>query len=136
MNGELDFYQSIIRRVSLLKGVKQTVLDEIIEETILTRSKFDCTYNEKNGAYCFILSGGFDFLTSQVAKKIGFDGSFSNSLEIKDSQLTGNITFPIFGMHSKLQTLTHLCNKQNISVKDAAAIGDGANDLEMLKVAG
>ena len=137
MNGELDFYQSIIRRVSLLKGVKQTVLDEIIEETILTSgANLIAPTMKKNGAYCFILSGGFDFLTSQVAKKIGFDGSFSNSLEIKDSQLTGNITFPIFGMHSKLQTLTHLCNKQNISVKDAAAIGDGANDLEMLKVAG
>ena len=137
MNGELDFYQSIILRVSLLKGVKQTVLDEIIEETVLTSgANLIAPTMKKNGAYCFILSGGFDFLTSQVAKKIGFDGSFSNSLEIKDSQLTGNITFPIFGMHSKLQTLTHLCNKQNISVKDAAAIGDGANDLEMLKVAG
>ena len=137
MNGELDFYQSIIRRVSLLKGVKQTVLDEIIEETILTSgANLIAPTMKKNGAYCFILSGGFDFLTSQVAKKIGFDGSFSNSLEIKNSQLTGNINSPIFGMHSKLQTLTHLCNKQNISVKDAAAIGDGANDLEMLKVAG
>lgn len=137
MNGELDFYQSIILRVSLLKGVKQTVLDEIIEETVLTSgANLIAPTMKKNGAYCFILSGGFDFLTSQVAKKIGFDGSFSNSLEIKDSQLTGNITFPIFGMHSKLQKLTHLCNKQKISVKDAAAIGDGANDLEMLKVAG
>ncbi len=137
MNGELDFHQSIIRRVSLLKGVKQTVLDEIIEETILTSgANLIAPTMKKNGAHCFILSGGFDFLTSQVAKKIGFDGSFSNSLEIKDSQLTGNIIFPIFGMHSKLQTLTHLCNKQNISIKDAAAIGDGANDLEMLKVAG
>ena len=137
MNGELDFHQSIIRRVSLLKGVKQTVLDEIIEETVLTSgANLIAPTMKKNGAYCFILSGGFDFLTSQVAKKIGFDGSFSNSLEIKNSQLTGNINSPIFGMHSKLQTLTHLCNKQNISVKDAAAIGDGANDLEMLKVAG
>jgi len=137
MNGELDFHQSLIRRVSLLKGVKQTVLDEIIEETVLNSgANLIAPTMKKNGAYCFILSGGFDFLTSQIAKKIGFDGSFSNSLEIKNSQLTGNINSPIFGMHSKLQTLTHLCNKQNISVKDAAAIGDGANDLEMLKVAG
>ncbi len=137
MNGELDFHQSIIRRVSLLKGVKQTVLDEIIEETVLTSgANLIAPTMKKNGAYCFILSGGFDFLTSQVAKKIGFDGSFSNSLEIKNSQLTGKINLPIFGMHSKLQTLIYLCNKQNISVKDAVAIGDGANDLEMLKVAG
>jgi len=137
MNGELDFHQSIIRRVSLLKGVKQTVLEEIIEETVLTSgANLIAPTMKKNGAYCFILSGGFDFLTSQVAKKIGFDGSFSNSLEIKNSQLTGNINSPIFGMHSKLQTLTHLCNEQNISVKDVAAIGDGANDLEMLKAAG
>ena len=137
MNGELDFHQSIIRRVSLLRGVKQTVLDEIIEETVLTSgANLIAPTMKKNGAYCFILSGGFDFLTSQVAKKIGFDGSFSNSLEIKNSQLTSNINSPIFGMHSKLQTLTHLCNKQNISVKEAAAIGDGANDLEMLKLAG
>ena len=137
MNGELDFHQSIIRRVSLLKGVKQTVLDEIIEETVLTSgANLIAPTMKKNGAYCFILSGGFDFLTSQVAKKIGFDGSFSNSLEIKKSQLTGNINSPIFGMHSKLKMLTHLCDEQNISVKDAAAIGDGANDLEMLKTAG
>ena len=137
MNGELDFNQSIIRRVSLLKGVKQSVLDEIIEETVLTSgANLIAPTMKKNGAYCFVLSGGFDFLTSQVAKKIGFDGSFSNSLEIKNSQLTGNINFPIFGMHSKLQTLTNLCNEKNISVKEAAAIGDGANDLEMLKKAG
>ncbi len=137
MNGELDFHQSIIRRVSLLKGVKQTVLDEIIEETVLTSgANLIAPTMKKNGACCFILSGGFDFLTSQVAKKIGFDGSFSNSLEIKNSQLTGNINSPIFGMHSKLQMLKHLCKKQNISVKDAAAIGDGANDIEMLKTAG
>jgi phosphoserine phosphatase len=137
MNGELDFNQSIIRRVSLLKGVKQSVLDEIIEETVLTSgANLIAPTMKKNGAYCFILSGGFDFLTSQVARKIGFDGSFSNSLEIKNSQLTGNINFPIFGMHSKLQTLTNLCNEKNISVKEAAAIGDGANDLEMLKKAG
>ena len=137
MNGELDFHQSLIRRVSLLKGVKQTVLDEIIEETVLNSgANLIAPTMKKNGAYCFILSGGFDFLTSQIAKEIGFDGSFSNSLEIKNSQLTGNVNSPIFGMHSKLQMLTHLCNKQNISIKDAAAIGDGANDLEMLKVAG
>ena len=80
MNGELDFNQSIIRRVSLLKGVKQSVLDEIIEETVLTSgANLIAPTMKKNGAYCFVLSGGFDFLTSQVAKKIGFDGSFSNS---------------------------------------------------------
>ena len=91
---------------------------------------------KKSGAFCYIVSGGFDFLTIPIAQKIGFDGSFSNKLEITNSHLTGNVIPPILGVHAKKEALTQLSKQHNLKSTDVAAIGDGANDLEMLEAAG
>ena len=137
MQGNINFKQSIVQRVSLLKGMKTSILEEVVKETELNKgASLLAPTMKKNGAVCYILSGGFDFITSQIAKKIGFDGFFSNSLEIRDFKLTGNIIPPIFGMDAKLETLINLTNEHEISVNDVVAIGDGANDLEMLRTAG
>ncbi len=137
MHGELNFEQSVIHRVSLLKNVGVAVLEKVVKETSFNAGALLLApIMKKNGAFCYILSGGFDFLTNQISKEIGFDGSFSNSLEVKNSKLTGNIIPPIFGKQAKLETLISLTNKHNLSFDSVVAIGDGANDLEMLKKAG
>ncbi len=137
MRGELDFNQSITRRVAMLKGIKEDILLEIIEETHLNNgASLIAPTMKKSGASCYIVSGGFDFLTIPIAKKISFDGSFSNRLELENSYLTGNIIPPILGVHSKKETLTQLSKQHKIKSADVAAIGDGANDLEMLEAAG
>ena len=137
MRGKLGFKKSIIQRVSLLKGVNASLLEEVVQETDFNKgASLLAPVMKKNGAVCYILSGGFDFITNRIAQKIGFDGSFSNSLEVKNSKLTGNVIPPIFDMHSKLKKLINLINEYNITTNDVVAIGDGANDLEMLKVAG
>ena len=137
MRGEVDFNQSITRRVAMLKGIKEDILLEIIEETHLNNgASLLAPTMKKSGAYCYIVSGGFDFLTIPIARKIGFDGSFSNRLEIENSYLTGNVIPPIFGEHAKKEALTQLSKQHKIKSEDVAAIGDGANDLKMLEAAG
>ena len=137
MRGELDFNQSIAQRVAMLKGTREDILLEIIEETYLNNgASLLAPTMKRKGASCYIVSGGFDFLTIPIAKKIGFDGSFSNRLEVENSLLTGNIVPPILGVHAKKEALNQLSKKYKIRNEDVAAIGDGANDLEMLKAAG
>ena len=137
MRGELDFNQSIMKRVAMLKGIKEDILLEIIEETHLNNgASLLAPTMKKSGAFCYIVSGGFDFLTIPIAQKIGFDGSFSNKLEITNSHLTGNVIPPILGVHAKKEALTQLSKQHNLKSADVAAIGDGANDLEMLEAAG
>ena len=137
MRGELDFNQSIIRRIAMLKGLREEILIEIIAETQLNNGASSLAPTmKKNGAFCYIVSGGFDFLAIPIAKKIGFDGSFSNRLEIENLHLTGNLIPPILDLRAKQETLNYLCEKHDIKSNDVAAIGDGANDLGMLKNAG
>ena len=137
MRGELDFNQSIIRRIAMLKGLREEILTEIIAETQLNNGASSLAPTmKKNGAFCYIVSGGFDFLAIPIAKKIGFDGSFSNRLEIENLHLTGNLIPPILDLRAKQETLNYLCEKHDIKSNDVAAIGDGANDLGMLKNAG
>ena len=137
MRGELDFNQSIIRRIAMLKGLREEILIEIIAETQLNNGASSLAPTmKKNGAFCYIVSGGFDFLAIPIAKKIGFDGSFSNRLEIEDLHLTGNLIPPILDLCAKQETLNYLCEKHDIKSSDVAAIGDGANDLRMLENAG
>ena len=137
MRGELDFNQSIIRRIAMLKGLREEILIEIIAETQLNNGASSLAPTmKKNGAFCYIVSGGFDFLAIPIAKKIGFDGSFSNRLEIEDLHLTGNLIPPILDLRAKQETLNYLCEKHDIKSSDVAAIGDGANDLRMLENAG
>ena len=102
MRGDLDFNQSIAQRVAMLKGTREDILLEIIEETYLNNgASLLAPTMKKRGAFCYIVSGGFDFLTIPIAKKIGFDGSFSNRLEVENSLLTGNVVPPILGAHAK-----------------------------------
>lgn len=88
------------------------------------------------GAYCALVSGGFKPMTGAIRQRVGFDEDRSNILHVADGALTGTVGEPILGRDAKLATLKELCAKHGLGLDAAIAVGDGANDLAMLEVAG
>lgn len=137
MNGKLDFHDALKKRVSLLKGLSADKLQETLNDTIINPGAKELIKTMKEGgATCVLVSGGFTFFTKAIADELGFDFNHGNTLEIKDNVLTGNVIEPIQDKHSKLQYLRQYCEDMGINQDDVMAIGDGANDLPMLKTAG
>ena len=138
MNGELDFEAAIIERVGLLKGLAADVIDEVIKKRItLMPGGPTLLYTMKeNGAYCALVSGGFTPFTQAIASRLGFDHHRANTLLIKNGILTGEVGRPILGRDAKIKVLQELCAARNTTPQDVLAVGDGANDLGMLKLAG
>ncbi len=136
MRGELDFEGALIERVKLLKGLPLPFLQKCFDERIRLNkgAKTLCQTMKKHGATTIIVSGGFDFFASRIAKSCGFDYYFSNQLVDDGEKLTGEVKKPILGKDAKLQTLMEY--KSTITGSDISlAIGDGANDLAMIKAA-
>jgi phosphoserine phosphatase len=137
MQGELDFKTALIARVKLLKGAPESILDTAWKKTVFSKgAKILVQTMKARGAYCVLVSGGFTFFTQKVASHLGFDAHFGNVLESENGHLTGEVRHPILDQNSKLETLQRICNQRGISSDDVLAIGDGANDLPMLKAAG
>jgi len=138
MRGEIDFDSALRERVALLEGlsedVLQTVFDAQIKLTPGARSLVRTM--QANGAKAVLVSGGFTFFTNRVAKAAGFDENRANTLEIKDGKLTGRVGEPILGANAKLESLKELIADMRIEANDVLAVGDGANDIPMLKEAG
>ncbi len=137
MNGEIDFAGALEERVRLLKGLPVGRLDEAATRirympggaTLIATMK-------KHGAYCALVSGGFTYFTAMVRKALGFDLDAANVLEYDGTSLSGTVTLPILGKEAKLTTLQRLANERSLNESDAVSVGDGANDLPMLKAAG
>jgi len=138
MNGELDFAAALTERVSLLKGLPLTMLQECYDERVkmMAGAKELLQTMKKHGAAAILVSGGFTFFTSRVSAELGFDEDHSNVLETAHGVLTGRVLLPILGKEAKLQKLREACEKLHISTNEVLAIGDGANDLPMLLAAG
>lgn len=137
MNGELDFKAALTERVALLANLKEDVLEETYKKiTLMPGAKTLVSTMKANGAYCVLVSGGFQFFTSRIRDRVGFDLDESNKLEVKDGQLTGNVILPILDKQSKRDALSYYTEKQDISLDLTLAVGDGANDLPMLQLAG
>ena len=138
MNGELDFEAALRERVRLLKGldvaVIQTVLDTRV--TLMPGGRALVATMKANGAYCALVSGGFVDFTSAIAEKLGFDENRANILLRKDGVLTGEPSTPILGRKAKVQALNDIVARLGLSAADVIAVGDGANDLGMLRLAG
>ena len=137
MRGEIDFDTSLRQRVKLLKDMPANSLNLVLEQieysigaetTIKTMQKY--------GAYCALVSGGFTFTTDVVYKKLGFNEHHANRLLIKDGKLTGDVAEPILGPNAKSEIFNRLSSKMNIEPNQICTIGDGANDIPMLKAAG
>lgn len=137
MNGEIDFDQSLIKRVSKLKGLEASKMQEILENLPLTPGVEDFMKTIKTLGYkVAVISGGFTFFANALKEKLGLDYAFANELEILDGKLTGKVTGTIINAEQKAMLVNLISQQENISLEQVVAIGDGANDLPMLATAG
>lgn len=137
MRGELDFTESLIARVSMLKGVSLEMLDKVHDCLPLTEGAICLLQKAKeNGCHTALVSGGFTLFAGPIAAQLSFDTLSANTLEFENETLTGKVTGDIVDAESKLKTLKHLQHQLGIKSSQIVAIGDGANDLLMLSAAG
>ena len=137
MHGKIDFSDSLRKRIQILKGTNKYVLEEVynnitvnfgIKTLVKTMSSF--------GAKTFLVSGGFDFFAKKIAKKIGFSSFYANDLLIHREKISGSIKEPILDAEAKKNIILNLSKLYGINPSETIAVGDGANDLEMIKIAG
>ena len=138
MRGELEFESALRERVSLLAGLDEGVLSKVYEERIeLTPGARTLVQTMRaDGAFCALVSGGFTFFTTRVAAAVGFDTHQANSLDVADGKLTGHVCEPIRGQTAKLGVLSMYEFSLDLDTGCSLAVGDGANDLEMIRYAG
>ena len=137
MNGELSFNESLNKRVELLRGLDENVLDEIYHNIPFTPgAKKLVKILKKLGYKTAVISGGFTFFTDLLKNELGLDYAFANKLEIKEGKLTGKVLGEIINGEFKAKILEDIADKEDISLDQVVAIGDGANDLLMLDKAG
>ncbi len=134
MMGEIDFSQSLIKRVSLLEGLGEEMLFKVIEERLKFNEGTQAWIKacRKNNVTTVLVSGGLDYFADYVKNKLGIDVAISNQLEIKDKKLTGKVLGRIVNDEVKAQTVRDFQSKLNIDRSKTIVIGDGANDLKML----
>ncbi len=138
MRGELDFRESLTQRVALLKGLEATALQQVFDERLLLSlgAKELLTGAQAAGLRTVLVSGGFTFFTDRLRQQLTFDLARANELEIKDNKLTGRVIGPIIDASEKRHTVEIQAQALGVPTTAAIVMGDGANDLEMMSVAG
>ena len=138
MNGQIAFEPALRERVALLEGLPLNVIDEILTQRItLASGARELVHTmRREGAWTTLVSGGFTSFTGPLAQRIGFHEHIANELEVADGRLTGTVREPILGRQAKADTLLRLANRLRLSPAEAIAVGDGANDLDMICLAG
>ena len=137
MRGEIDFTESFTRRVALLKGLDESVMQEIAESLPITEGVERLMYVLKKYGYKIaILSGGFTYFGQYLQKKYGIDYVYANELEIIDGKLTGRYLGDVVDGKRKAELLRLIAQVEKVDIAQTIAVGDGANDLPMLGVAG
>ncbi len=137
MRGELDFEQSLRERVALLKGLDAGALDKVYDSLVLTPGARTLVRTLKRLGYRFaIVSGGFSQITDRLAADLGIDFAAANELEVLDGRLTGNIVGAVVDRAGKADALRRFAASAGVSQAATVAVGDGANDLDMLSSAG
>ncbi len=137
MRGEYDFKESLRMRLSLLKGLPETALAEVAGRIPMTDGAERLLNNLKRFGYkVAVISGGFSYFGKRLQESLGLDYVYANELEIKDGKLTGNVVGEIVDASRKAELLKGIAAKENISLQQVIAVGDGANDLPMLNLAG
>jgi phosphoserine phosphatase len=137
MNGELNFEDALRERVGMLQGLSMSALERTWQGIRLTPGALELVATMKaHGAFTALVSGGFNFFASRVAARVGFDLHRSNALLDDGTVLLGRVAEPILGRSAKLATLRELAAQHALSLSAALAVGDGANDLDMLLAAG
>jgi phosphoserine phosphatase len=137
MRGEIDFNESFRRRVALLKGLDASVLEKIAQRLPLTEGAQELVSHLKAlGFKTAILSGGFTYFGRYLQQKLGFDYVYANELDIRDGKVTGEVVGTIVNGERKAQLLREIAQKEGVRLEQTIAVGDGANDLPMLSIAG
>jgi phosphoserine phosphatase len=138
MRGELDFAEALDARVALLKGLPESAIDRCLEERVRLMPGAEALVQtmRTRGAHTILVSGGFTRFAEPVGTRIGFDRRIANVLEIEDGVLTGTVTRPIVDSGTKEATLLGAMAELGLSPEQTMAVGDGANDLAMIRKAG
>ncbi|WP_340110162.1 phosphoserine phosphatase SerB [Pikeienuella sp. HZG-20] len=138
MRGDLDFEAALKERVGLLRGFPEAELQAVYDERVTLTPGAEALVGAMNaaGALTALVSGGFDFFTARVAAAAGFARHQANRLIVVDGRLTGEVAEPILGRDAKRAALRACAAERGLSLADALALGDGANDLDMIAAAG
>lgn len=138
MRGELDFEAALDARVALLKGLDARVIDHCHDQRVRPTPGAEALVQTMaaEGAYCLLVSGGFSRFADRVAAEIGFDAAVSNELVVEHGRIAGTVGKPIVGPDGKRQALIDAAHARQIPLAETLAVGDGANDVPMLKAAG
>ncbi|MCH8182747.1 MAG: phosphoserine phosphatase SerB [Proteobacteria bacterium] len=138
VRGDMGVSEALRERMALMKGMEHSLLESVYEERISLKAGARTLVQtmRRHGAFCILVSGGFSFFTRRIAERIGFDDHHGNQLEFEDGKLTGAVLEPILGRSAKLSALTKLCDERGLAPCDVLAVGDGANDIEMIEGAG
>jgi phosphoserine phosphatase len=137
MNGEIEFAGALRQRVGLLKDMPESALADAGARIRINPGAASLVATmHKHGAYTALVSGGFRLYADRVRRQLGFDITIANELIVEEGKLAGRVREPVLGKEAKLATLTLLAAERGLSLADALAVGDGANDLPMIEAAG
>jgi phosphoserine phosphatase len=138
MRGEIDFAESLRRRVALLEGLDESALQRVYDERLQPNPGAEVMLSKlkQHGIQTLLVSGGFVFFTERLKARLGLDEAHANTLEIVDGKLTGNVLGDIVDAQAKAHFLVKLREKLGLKPEQVIAMGDGANDLKMMAQAG
>lgn len=137
MAGEIDFAAALIERVAMLADLPEDALGKTAAGMTYSPGAMTLVRTmRRHGAFTALVSGGFRYFTGLVAREVGFDLDLANELEISDGRLTGRLVGAILDQNGKANALNHLAVERGLTPADAVTVGDGSNDLAMLRAAG
>jgi phosphoserine phosphatase len=138
MRGEINFETSLTKRIGLLEGLPADALEHVYNERLKLNSGGEAMIAglKSRDIKIALVSGGFTYFTARLKKRYQLDYTLSNTLEIRNNKLTGKVHGTIVGAEAKAGFLLQLCKELGISTQQVVAMGDGANDLKMMKLAG
>ena len=138
IRGDISFVEALNQRVALLRGHQSGLLEQAYETRITLKpgARTLVQTMRANGAHCVLVSGGFTYFTERIAARLGFHEQMGNELLIEAGLISGKVREPVLGRDAKRVALARLCRERGFEASDVLAVGDGANDIEMLLAAG